>query len=89
MLFNGECAVSLRQNDTQHVKALLHSWKLVKAGDTSPVGASKTSTKEALHKVIDEHNKGLFPSLKAVVKAKKLLDEEAFCVTGYQHEPTK
>ena len=50
MLFNGECAVSLRQNATQHVKALFRPWKLVKAGDTSPVGAFKTSTIEALHK---------------------------------------
>jgi hypothetical protein len=68
---------------------LFRQWKLVKADDTFSVDAFKTSTIKALHKVIDEHDDGLFPSLKAVGKAKKLLDEELFWVIGYQCKPTK
>jgi hypothetical protein len=62
---------------------------VVKAGDTSPVGAFKTSTIEALHKVIVVGNDHLFPSLKAVGKAKKLLDEEAKRVIGFECKLTK
>jgi len=62
---------------------------IVKAGDTSPVGAFKTSTIEALHGVIDENNEGLFPSLKAVSKARKLLDEEACRIIGYECRRTQ
>jgi hypothetical protein len=57
---------------------------IVKAGDTSPVGAFKTSTIEALHGVIDENNEGLFPSLKAVSKARKLMDKESCRIIGYE-----
>jgi hypothetical protein len=64
LLFNGEAALSLRQHTVGHIKTLFRAWKLVKAGDTSPVGAFKTSTIEALHNVIDEDNDGLFPNLK-------------------------
>jgi hypothetical protein len=38
----------------------------LKAGDTSPVDALKTSSILALHNVIDENNDGLFPSASAV-----------------------
>lgn len=65
MLFNGEPVMSLRQHGAQHIKTLFHLWRLVKAGNTSPVGAFKISTIEAFHKVIDEHDEKLFPSLKA------------------------
>ncbi len=49
----------------------------MKAGDTLPIGAFQTSTVDALHKVIDENDEGLFPGLKAVSKVRKQLDEEA------------
>jgi hypothetical protein len=62
---------------------------VVKAGDTSPVGAFNSSTIEALHKVIDVGNDRLFPSLKAVGKAKKYLDEEAKRVIGFERRSTK
>jgi len=89
MLFNGKSAQSLKNNAVAHIKNLFRSWKLVKAGDMSPVGAFKTSTIEALHGVIDENNEGLFPSLKAVSKARKLMDEEVCRIIGYECCPTQ
>jgi hypothetical protein len=89
MLFNGESALSLRQNAVDHVKSLFRAWKLVKSGDTSPVGAFKTSMIEVLHNVIDEQDERLFPSLKAVGRVKKLLDEEAKRLIGYECKVTK
>jgi len=89
MLFNGKSAQSLKNNAVAHIKNLFRPWKLVKAGDTSPVGAFKTSTIEALHGVIDENNEGISPSLKAVSKARKLLDEEACRIIGYECRRTQ
>jgi hypothetical protein len=87
-LFNGESAASLKHNSINYIQQLFRPWKLVKAGDISPVGAFKTSTIDALHKVIDESDEGLFPGLKAVSKARKLLDEEAVRLIGYECKKT-
>jgi hypothetical protein len=88
-LFNGESTASLKRNAIDYVRQLFRPWKLVKAGDTSAVGAFKSSTIEALHKVVDEKDDRLFPSLKAVCKARKLLDQEAMGLIGYECKKTK
>jgi hypothetical protein len=88
-LFGGDAAVSLKTTANDYIRNLFRPWKVVKAGDTSPVGAFKTSTIEVLHKVINAGNDRLFPSLKAVGKAKKLLDEEAVRIIGYECKQTQ
>ncbi len=54
MLFNGESAICLMRSSNDIIKQLFCPWKLVKASDTSPAEAFKTSSIEALHKVIDK-----------------------------------
>jgi hypothetical protein len=75
-LFSGESAVCLKTSANDYIRNLFQPWKVVKAGDTSPVGAFKTSFIEELHEVIDEGNDHPFPSLKAAGKVKKKLLEE-------------
>lgn len=71
------------------LKALFHSWNPVKAEDTSLVGAFKTSMIEASHGNLDGHDESSFPSFKEFTKAKKLLNEEALRLIGYECKPTK
>jgi hypothetical protein len=89
-LFNGESAESLKMYSAAYVKNLFRTWRLLKAGGTSPVGAFKTSTINALRNVIDDRNKeGLFPLAAAVLRTKKLLDDESFWLIGFEWKQTK
>jgi hypothetical protein len=71
MLFNsgsGQCLK--KQCCCSHQKSLSTIEACKDRGHVTCWGL-KTTTKEALHEVIDENSEGLFPSLKAVSKAKK------------------
>jgi hypothetical protein len=52
-----EAAETLKLHSVAYVMSLLHSWRILKAGDTSRMGTFKTSTILALCHVIDENKK--------------------------------
>ncbi len=87
-LFNGEAEEALKEHSVCYVKKLFRPWRLLKAGDTSPIGALKTSTIQALRDVVDENKEGLFPSTSAVSRTRKLLDKEAVRLIGYECRQT-
>jgi hypothetical protein len=62
---------------------------MVKAGDLSSVGGSRTSTINTLRNVIDENGEGLFPSPTTVNRSRALLDEYGKEAVGYYHRETK
>jgi len=58
----GEGLKVINEIKRMHFREVFKEWKLLKAFDCSSVGAFKTSTLQAMHSVLDEHNNGLFPS---------------------------
>jgi hypothetical protein len=88
-LFNGEISEGLKQQSMAYVRQLFRPWRLLKAGDTSPIGALKSSSIQALRDVIDEHQENLFPSVSAVSRTRKLLDAEAGRLIGYECRHTQ
>jgi hypothetical protein len=68
---------------------LFKPWRVLKAGDVSPIGAFKTSTVKALNEVIDHSNQGLFPSPTSINRARAQLDQHAFERIGYERRDTK
>ncbi len=85
----GEGKTAIHALIRSHIHHLFRPWKIVKAGDVSAIGAFRTSTIKALHDVIDEYNEGLFPSQSAVDRARKLLDDHASEMIGYERKDTK
>ncbi len=88
-LFEGEAKSAVDIYIRSHVRELFKPWRVLKAGDVSPIGAFKTSTVKALNDVIDEKNQGLFPSPTSINRARALLDDYAFQQIGYERRMTK
>ncbi len=88
-LLKGEVKSAVYDFVCSRISYLFRPWKIVKAGDVSPIGAFRTSTSQALHDVIDEFKEGLFPSPSSVDRARKLLDNYAIEKIGYERKETK
>jgi hypothetical protein len=87
-LFKGEAASALSALIRLRVRELFHPWKLVKAGDVSSAGSFKTSTINALRYIIDEKQEQLFPSATTINHSRKLLDQYAAELIGYERKQT-
>ena len=88
-LLKGEVAIAFRGVMKQYIRSLFRPWKLVKAGDMAAVGGFKTTTINALCKIIDKDGEGFFPSASSVSRARALLDQYGSEVIGYQKRDTQ
>jgi len=89
ILFHREGVLLLNEMKRLYVRNIFKDWKVLKAFDCSAIGAFKTSTVKALNLVLDDGRIGLFPSLSAINRARKLLDNKASEVVGCHRELTK
>ncbi len=82
--FKGEAALALHKVVKAYIQKLFRPWKLVKAGDVSPVGCFKTSTIVALQEVVDDDDYGYFPSTRRVSRARGLLDAHGKTLISFE-----
>ncbi len=87
-LFKGEASAAQFESTMSCIKEIFHPWRILKACDVSPVGAFKTSSLKALQNVIDENNHSLFLSTTSLGRVRKLLDDHAANLVGYEQKLT-